>query len=89
MLLSAIALSSQACLYRSIVHVQDGSPESGQLTTLLRSKDTKFFGLWAVQKDVYWECTEVDGKLVCKKACDIKDDKGYMLACPKNLVVGN
>lgn len=85
--IAGLALGLQGCMWRSIVNVQDG-PAGADMTTLVRTKDTKFFGVMAVEKDVFWECADVDGKLVCKKACDVKDDKGQTLACPRRVLGG-
>lgn len=84
LLLAAIALSSTGCMKRFILTVQDGPSGGLERSTILQTYDQGFL----VTKWVYWECDEKEEKLVCKKVCDVKDDQGEKLLCPRVSVFG-
>ncbi|TNE91394.1 MAG: hypothetical protein EP330_05350 [Deltaproteobacteria bacterium] len=79
-----VALLSTGCTYRYIQSVEDGpTSDMGTRTTVLRTVDTKDFVLLRQTKIVHWECADSGNGLTCRQTCDVKDDQGELLACPK------
>ena len=78
----ALLFTLSGCAGRMIVAVEDGPGIDATRTTLLRTNETKSYGIFAINKVVFWECADRDGSLHCQKSCDIKDDEGQRLACP-------
>jgi len=78
----ALALALPGCAGRAILHVEDGPGVDAARTTIVTTSETKFYGIFAINKIGFWECADRDGSLHCNKSCDIKDDTGERLACP-------
>lgn len=75
--LGALLASGTGCTIHYLVDVTDNA--AGTMT-MVETNDVLFplgFG-----KHRYWECTEKEGKLVCKRTCDTKDESGEKITCP-------
>ncbi len=82
-MLFAAAVLATGCMGRTIVHLDQSSAAKGR-TVLLETIDTKsYWVLYTASKRVFWECSETGAGLECRKACDVKDDQGDKLACPR------
>lgn len=82
--LLALLASSPGCMSRYLVTLQDGPTTSGtQLTTTLETTDIKSYVVAGMGKHVFWECEEQGEALHCEKKCDVKDETGQKVACPK------
>lgn len=76
-LVCGFLVEGTGCTIHYLSNVTD-SP-TGNLT-MVETNDVLFpigFG-----KHRYWECTETDGKLVCKRTCDTKNESGEKITCP-------
>lgn len=70
---------STACSSRYILDVVD----DGQgRASVIKTFDTKNYLLVKVEKEVFWDCTEADGKMKCTKSCDREDERGEKIMCP-------
>lgn len=71
------------CMTRQILQIEDGPDQGAGTTTVLTTLDMKNYLVFGVTKRVYWECANSGSGLVCEQTCDVKDDEGEMLLCPK------
>jgi hypothetical protein len=77
-LVAGLVLQGTGCTIHYLADVTD-SPTGNM--TMVQTNDV----LWPfVQfaKHRYWECTEEDGSLVCKRTCDTKNEAGEKILCP-------
>ena len=81
LLLLALGAALAGCAGRRLVRVEDGPTDDGRRTTLLTTVDSTSYLFFTRSKLVFWECAEDPTGLVCKKACDVKDDQGDKVAC--------
>ena len=71
----ALGLFGSGCMTRALLRVSD---EPKGHITLIETQDVTSYWVYAVQKHVFWQCTESGAALTCEKACDGKND----VVCP-------
>lgn len=82
-MLLGVALLSSGCTYRYIYSASDTpiATDAGRPSTIVNAIETKFFVIFAISKDVYYECRNDAGKLDCVKICDVKNEEGEKIKC--------
>lgn len=82
-LLLGLTLLTSGCTYRYVYGVQDTpiATDSGRPSTIVNAAEYKYYVLFALVKDVYYECRNDAGKLDCVKICDVKNEEGEKIKC--------
>lgn len=82
-LLGALALASTGCTYRFIYSASDSPVEtaSGQPSTILGVTETKWYVVFPVIKNVYYQCGKNGTQLDCTRLCDVKNEEGKKVRC--------
>lgn len=82
-MLLGLTLLSSGCSYRYVYAVDDTpiQTESGRPSSIVNALEYKYYVLFALVKDVYYECRNDGDKLDCVKLCDVKNEEGEKIKC--------
>lgn len=72
------------CFSRYILTVNDGITDNpANRSTVVQTLDVKTVFFVQTIRWVYWECGQSGRDLSCTKICDVRDDEGDKLLCPR------